>query len=62
MSYLSSDSTLLFTLIPFSLIFHALSLLTLGSKNLFKLRNTPGSGVINVSEPISLESSKLLFE
>ena len=30
MSYLSSDSTLLFTLIPFSLIFHALSLLTSG--------------------------------
>ena len=52
---------MLFTFIPLSLIFHALSLLISGFKNFCKLRNTPGSGVINVREPTSLESSKLLL-
>ena len=45
-------------MIPFFGMCHALSLFTSGSKNFFKFRNTPVSGLINVSDPILLSSSR----
>ena len=50
MLYSSPDKTLLLTTIPFSGIFHALSLFISGLKNFSKFTNTPGSGVIKVKD------------